>query len=130
MSPAAHPWRNPRIALTLFLVFLAGFSAGVAVFALGAHRWMHEAEAAPQWRESGRQDLLNRFKAELNLTQEQTRQLESVLDDYFTYYHTLQAQLDDVRASGRDRILRLLNNDQKRRFEQLMDEVQKHKQLR
>lgn len=130
MSPAARPWRNPRIALTLFLVFLAGFSAGIAVFAIGGHRWMPQAEAAPQWRETGRQDLLNRFKTELGLTPEQTRQLESVLDDYFTYYHTLQAQLDDVRASGRDRILRLLDDDQKRRFEQLMDEVQKHKQLK
>ncbi|HWR53878.1 MAG TPA: hypothetical protein VN428_22395 [Bryobacteraceae bacterium] len=133
MSPAAHPWRNPRIALTLFLVFLAGFSAGLAVFSLGAQRWMRGAEAAPQWRDTGdpgRQALLNRFKSELSLTPDQTRQLESVLDDYFTYYHTLQAQLDDVRASGRDRILRLLDNGQKRRFEQLMDEVQKHKQLR
>lgn len=130
MRPATRPWRNPRIALTLFLVFMAGFSAGVAAYAFAGHRWMREAQAAPAWRDNGKQDMLERFKTELNLTPEQTQQLESVLDDYFTYYHTLQAQLDDVRASGRQRILRLLNEDQKRRFNELMDEAQKHRQLK
>lgn len=130
MRPATRPWRNPRIALMLFLVFLAGFSAGLAAYAVAGQRWMREAQAAPSWRDNGRQAMLNRFKSELNLTQEQTQQLESVLDDYFTYYHTLQAQLDDVRASGRQRILRLLNDDQKRRFNELMDEAQKHRQLK
>ncbi len=124
MKPAARPWRNPRIALTLFLVFLAGFSAGLAVYAVAGNRWMGEAQAAPSWRDDRRQAMLERFKTELNLTPDQTQQLESVLDDYFTYYHTLQAQLDDVRSSGKERVLHILNDDQKKKFEQIMSEVQ------
>ncbi len=129
MKCASHPWRNPRIVLTLFLVFLAGFSGGLLTFRLGGHRLTPAAQAAPSW-DSGKAALLERFKAEVNLTPEQTRQLETVLDDYFTYYHTLQAQLDDVYADGRERILRILNEDQKRRFEQLMTALQEGKQLR
>ncbi len=129
MISASHPWRNPRIVLTLFLVFLAGFSAGVLTLRLSASYWTPAAQAAPSW-ESGKAALLDRFKTEVNLTPEQTVQLETVLDDYFTYYHTLQAQLDDVRADGRERILRILNDDQKRRFEKLMTALEENRQLR
>jgi len=129
MIRAAHPWRNPRILITLFLVFTAGFSAGLLTARLGGLHVTQAAEAAPTW-ETGRAALLERFKTEVNLTPEQTQQLEMVLDDYFTYYHTLQAQLDDVRADGKERIMRLLNDDQKRRFENLMAKMQEKRQLR
>lgn len=129
MASAQSPgWQNPRILLTLLLVFLCGASAGMLTMALGAHRWMHP-QAPPSWKEFGKEVSLQRFKKELNLTPEQTEQLETILDDFFTYYHTLQAQLDDVRASGKRRILRVLDDDQKRRFEKLMTELQ-GKQLR
>jgi hypothetical protein len=45
------------------------------------------------------------------------------------YYQTLQAQMDDVRATGKQRILRILREDQKQRFEKLIGEIQS-KQLR
>ena len=62
-------------------------------------------------------------------TPAQSEQLETILDDFFTYYHTLQAQLDDVRSSGKQRILRILNDEQKKKFEQLAAEPQ-NKSLR
>jgi hypothetical protein len=132
MTEAHTPgWRNRRILFTLFIVFLCGASAGMLAMALGAHHWMHglHAGSPPAWKESGREVSLQRFKKELNLTPVQTEQLESVLDDFFTYYHTLQAQLDDVRASGKQRILRILDEDQKKKFDKLMSELQ-DKQLR
>ncbi len=132
MTPAPTPWRHPRILLLLFLVFLAGVSAGMLVMALGVHRWIHETQAsASAFRDTGgKAAMLDRFKRELNLTPEQTQQLELVLDDFFTYYHTLQAQLDDVRARGKQDILRILDNRQKQKFERLMAEWQQNKQLR
>jgi hypothetical protein len=116
-------WQNPRILLTLFIVFVCGMTAGMLTMALGAHRWMHPGQQ-PAWRESGKEVSLQRFKTELNLTPQQADQLETILDDFFTYYHTLQAQLDDVKASGRQRILRILNDDQKRKFEKIMTDLQ------
>jgi hypothetical protein len=124
MTSAQSPgWQNPRILLTLLVVFLCGASAGMVVMAMGAHRWMH-ASSQPAWKESGKEVSLQRFKKELSLTPSQTEQLETILDDFFTYYHTLQAQLDDVRASGKQRILRILDDGQKRKFEKIMSEMQ------
>lgn len=122
-------WRNPRILLTLMVVFLCGASAGMLAMAMGAHRWMHgthgsvpAAPSQPVWREKGK--VLERFKTELDLTPSQAEQFETILDDFFTYYHTLQAQLDDVRASGRQRLLRILDDRQKKKFQEITDEMQ------
>jgi hypothetical protein len=124
----AVSWQNPRILLTLLIVFLCGASAGMLVMSLGVpRRWASVQQ--PSWKESGKEISLQRLKKELDLTPQQTEQLETILDDYFTYYHTLQAQLDDVRASGKNRIVRILNTDQKRKFEKLMLDFQ-DKQLR
>ena len=120
-------WRNPRILLTLLVVFLCGASAGALVMAMGVHRWMHGGSiptAQPAWKESGKDVTLQRFKRELDLTPAQTEQLETVLDDFFTYYHTLQAQLDDVRASGKQRMMRILDERQKKKFDRLIGEFQ------
>lgn len=132
VSSRSASWQNPRILLVLFLIFLCGASAGMLAMALGAHRWMHERmlPATPAWKESGKDVSLQRFRQELNLTPQQTEQLETILDDFFTYYHTLQAQLDDVRASGKQKILRILDDNQKKRFEKLMAELQEKQQLR
>jgi hypothetical protein len=126
MAAAQSPgWQNPRILLTLLVVFLCGATAGMLVMALGVHRWMHPASSSmPALKESGKEGSLQRFKKELNLTPAQTEQLETILDDFFTYYHTLQAQLDDVRASGKQRILRILDDGQKKKFEKIMGEMQ------
>ncbi|MGE5646431.1 MAG: hypothetical protein ACM336_11630 [Acidobacteriota bacterium] len=120
-------WRNPRILSTLLVVFLCGASAGALVMAMGVHRWMHGGSmptAQAAWKESGKDVTLQRFKRELDLTPAQTEQLETVLDDFFTYYHTLQAQLDDVRASGKQRMMRILDERQKKKFDRLIGEFQ------
>ncbi len=82
-------------------------------------------------KQDEREVTVRQFRQELILTPQQTEQLETILDDFFTYYHTLQAQLDDVRASGKQRILRILDENQKRRFEKIMAGSQEHQpQLR
>jgi Spy/CpxP family protein refolding chaperone len=124
----AASWQNPRILLTLLIVFLCGASAGMLVMSLSVHRRWAPVQQ-PSWKESGKDISLQRFKKELDLTPEQTEQLETILDDFFTYYHTLQAQLDDVRASGKSRIVRILNPEQRRKFDKLMLDLQ-DKQLR
>lgn len=131
MNSQTAVWRNPRILLTLLIVFLCGASAGMLGMALGQHRVMRASPQQSLWKEGGREISLEHFKNELNLTQAQTEQLETILDDFFTYYHTLQAQLDDVRASGKQRIVRILDENQKRKFEKIMAGSQEHQpQLR
>jgi hypothetical protein len=57
------------------------------------------------------------WKEQLNLTDEQTRQLTSILDDFAHYY-------DNLLADGHTRVLLILNEDQKRRYEQM---IQRHR---
>lgn len=111
---------NPRVLATLLLVFVCGVAAGVLVMHLAGHR-LHNPKSLA-WKEGGKQVTLERLKKELDLTPEQAAELEKVLDDFFTYYHTLQAQMDEVRATGKDRILRLLNERQRQKFEQMLAE--------
>ena len=46
-------------------------------------------------------------------------------DDFMKYYQTLQAQMDEVRANGKERILGVLDDSQKSKFNQMMGDLQK-----
>jgi hypothetical protein len=58
------------------------------------------------------------MKDGLNLSDDQTRQLTSILDDFSRYY-------DNLLADGNSRILRLLNPDQKKLFYQMLQQHRK-----
>jgi hypothetical protein len=125
ISAQSPGWQNPRVLLTLLVVFLSGAVFGMLAMSMGVHQWIHpHSQSQPSWREAGKDVSLQRLRKELDLSPAQSEQLETILDDFFTYYHTLQAQLDDVRSSGKQRILRLLNDRQKKKFEQLAAEPQ------
>ncbi len=112
--PLSTTWLSPRAAcvLTLALVFLAGAVAGALVMNLGTHTNRHRASF---WTESGKALYLERVKKDLDLTPAQTEQMESILDDFAKYYRT-------VLSDGKSRIMMILNADQKRKFEQLLQE--------
>jgi hypothetical protein len=120
MNPV--PWKNPRIIYTLLFVFLSGAVAGAVGVSLGMSRERHNQP--PFWKEGGREISLQRFKRELDLTPQQAGEIETVLDDFVMYYQTLQAQMDDVRATGKNRILKLLREDQKQKFDRMLTELQ------
>jgi hypothetical protein len=140
MVPAERaPWQNPRILTTLTLVFVAGAATGALVMQLGLHEVLHRASslrgiiphtAAPvppaattTAGAAGHQAVLIRFQTELGLTTAQTEKLALVLDDYSQYYQSLQDQLDDLRASGKTRIMQLLDADQRVKFEKMMNQL-------
>ena len=66
---------------------------------------------------------LNRFQAELGLSGAQTQKLALVLDDYSQYYQSLQDQLDDLRATGKTRIMQILDPEQRVKFEKMMNDL-------
>ena len=53
----------------------------------------------------------------------QTEKLALVLDDYRQYYQSLQEQLDDLRATGKTRIMQILNPEQRDKFEKMMTDL-------
>ncbi|HXP84240.1 MAG TPA: hypothetical protein VN841_05945 [Bryobacteraceae bacterium] len=117
--PASAPWRNARAVLTLVAVFLAGASAGALSMHFGFHEKPHPPVAMAS-REPSREVILQNFKTKLELTTEQTNELTMVLEDYRRYYQSLQDQLDDLRATGRNRIVQVLDPAQRAKFEKLV----------
>lgn len=116
------PWQNTRILGTLILVFLAGAAAGALTMQLGLHERLHHS--APSWREGNKEIFLQKFKNDLNLTGQQAQQVSAILADYTQYYQSLEDQLDEVRATGKDRIMQVLNETQRRKFEKMLTDLQ------
>src|SRR4051794_3948180 len=115
------PWQNPRILYTLIFVFLSGVGAGALTMRYGFPREKHRTAYG---QPGGKEISIQRFKSELNLTPDQTKEFETVLDDFMMYYQTLQAQMDDVRLTGKQRLVRILNDDQKQKFEHMLADMQ------
>jgi hypothetical protein len=111
------PWRNPRIVTTLLLVFLFGATSGAVL-----HDRLHRTASAGS-REPSRDAVLQKFKADLGLSGAQADKIALILEDYQQYYQSLQDQLDDLRATGKTRILQILNADQRGKFQKMMSDL-------
>jgi hypothetical protein len=108
-------WQDPRVITLLVLVFMAGAMSG----AIGMQTILHE-------RLHARTELsYEKLKDELHLSPEQAEQIRRILDDFVRYNQDLQAQIEDTRATGKNRIRAILDDDQKRRFEKICSEVQR-----
>jgi Spy/CpxP family protein refolding chaperone len=123
MAPAGQ---NPKVISTLVVVFLAGAAAGALAMQLGLHEKLHRTAAAASKPvpPAAKDAVLQRFKTELDLSAAQTQQMSSILDDYRHYYQSLQDQLDDVRAMGKTRIVQILDEAQRQKFDKMMTELQ------
>jgi Spy/CpxP family protein refolding chaperone len=111
-------WHNPRIFSTLLLVFLAGAAAGAVSMKFGLHQILHRS-AAPASKEA----VLQKFRTDLNLTPAQTEKISLILDDYRHYWQSVQDQQDDIRATGKMRILHELDPVQREKFQRMMAEI-------
>ncbi|MFB3775977.1 MAG: hypothetical protein ACE141_00165 [Bryobacteraceae bacterium] len=115
-------WLSPRVVLAVFLVFSSGALVGALVM-----RWsMNRADSRPQtlYAFDGREVALDQMVKELQLDPVQAQQLQTMLDDFVMYVQMLQMQMDEVRATGKSRILGILDEQQKAKFEKMMNEVQ------
>ena len=64
---------------------------------------------------------LSRLKAELNLSPDQEKIVTKELDDYAKYYQNIEEQREDVAELGKQRIMNVLNDQQKKRFNQIFN---------
>jgi len=127
MGPAD---KNPKVIGTLALVFLAGAAVGALIMQMGLHERLHRTVSAatattPAVPKASTNDaMVQRFKTELNLSADQTIKIAMVLSDYREYYKSLQDQLDDVRSTGKTRIMQILDDQQRAKFEKIMGNLQ------
>ena len=115
------PWQSPSILFTLLCVFLAGAATGAVTVRLGFPPEKHKPGVA--WNEAGREFSLQKFQKELDLSPDQTQEFARIIDDFMTYYQYAQAQMEDVRATGKSKILKILREDQKEKFKKMMNEA-------
>jgi sulfite exporter TauE/SafE len=115
MSSVSLPRPSERVAIfSLFLVFLCGAVVGAIGMSLTKSAGLHGVAPVS----AGLFMSVSEWKSELNLTDDQTRQLTSILDDFSRYY-------DNVLADGNSRILQILDPEQKKRFEKMLQQHRK-----
>jgi hypothetical protein len=114
-------WQNPRVLTTLLLVFLSGALAGAIGMQAGLHRSLHRGTS--YFRGDPVLFSYEQLRTQLNLTPDQSEHLKTILDDFAKYHDDLEAQIEDVRATGRNRIMQILTPEQRKRFEQLSNQL-------
>jgi hypothetical protein len=115
MATAALPRPNEKIAILSFLlVFLCGVVLGAVVMSFSGHARLHGTPPVA----NGLAMSVREWKDQLNLSDQQTVQLTSILDDFSHYY-------DNVLADGNSRIMQILNPEQRRKFELMLREHKK-----
>lgn len=114
-TAAALPRPVEKIAIISFvLVFLCGMVLGALAMSWSGHANLHGAAPAAD----GLSMSVTEWKDRLNLTDQQTEQLKSILDDFSHYY-------DNVLADGNSRIMQILNEDQQRKFQRMLKDHKK-----
>jgi hypothetical protein len=92
---AALPRPAEKIAIVSFiLVFLCGAVLGAVVMSVSGHFSLHGSQPPA----AGFSMSVPEWKQRLDLTDQQTEQLQSILDDFSHYY-------DNVLADGNSRIM-------------------------
>jgi uncharacterized protein (DUF1778 family) len=112
-------WSNPRVLAILAVIFLCGAALGSAV----TSRFLHARLTVPDRRatmESAQRLGVQHLKTELKLTPEQNETIMKVLDDYGKYYQNIEDEREDVAEHGKQRILSVLDEQQKRRFLEML----------
>jgi Spy/CpxP family protein refolding chaperone len=111
----ARSW-DPKVVclVTMLLVFLCGAAAGAVAMNFGVHTRLHQPAFDTV---AGKELYFARMQRELNLTPAQREQMESILNDMWQYYRT-------VLTESRSRVEQVLDEEQRRKFERLLQEQQ------
>ena len=105
---------NPKLAcgVVLTLVFLCGGVVGALTMDLVVH---NRPRPSPFDTPQGKAAYFEKMQRDLNLTREQSAQIESTLNDFWQYYRT-------VLSDAKQRIEVVLTPEQRRKFEQILQE--------
>jgi len=123
--PAADraSWQNPRILALLLLIFLCGALAGALTMRSSLHTKLHRGAASYWTSDNDKLFSYDTLKTQLSLTSEQSERLKTILDDFVKYHEDLEAQIEDMRATGKNRIKQMLTPEQRQKFERLCNKL-------
>ncbi len=119
-------WSNPKVLLTLGLIFVCGVACGSAVTQGYIHSHWHNTPAAVSPDiEKARSVGLTVLKSQLSLTPAQELSVTKILDDYGKFYQNIEDERQDVALDGKRRILEVLTPVQRDRFLKMVSEAAK-----
>ncbi len=108
-----------KMWLVLVAVFVLGSVTGVAL--TGLYRSRAAAGDRPETREKAMHDRFEKMRAELNLTDDQTKAVQAVIDETRNEYRALRTELrprfEEPRQKARARIRALLTPEQQQKFD-------------
>ena len=112
MNALVAPPKSAKATLmvSFALVFLCGAATGALFMNVSSHATRNRVALRGHF---GNQFELQHLQKELNLSEEQTRQLSMILDDVAMYY-------DHVLGDGQSRVMQILSDPQKEKFRQML----------
>jgi len=116
-----------KAAGLLILVFALGIGLGIVAARLLAARATADAASRPPG--TAQALLVGRLTQELDLTYDQQKQVSGILTDMQSKYNKIRQQEDpqyeQIRNLGRDHILHILTPQQRPKFEDFLQRLQK-----
>ena len=110
-----------KLAGMVAFIFFSGMAMGAFAMILAERYWLEpRAQALEQ---SEQQIALDHLSRELQLDEAQMREVEAILDQAIMQHADMIAQFQTNRLYGHDRIMRILNEEQKKRFDQVLSEI-------
>lgn len=115
-------------ALYLGLVFAAGLVLGAAAHRFHAVQTADARVVTPVKKSSSqyRKELIATLRMELSLSPEQVKDVNEIYDEIGKQYHavrkTIDPQVNALRAQRAERIMALLDDEQKVKYQEILDE--------
>lgn len=124
MTNAQVTFYKGKIAGVLSVVFLAGMGAGAVGTSVYQRQTLAGQAASAPHADSQRASLaVEHLRDELSLDNEQYAQVRGVLDECIMLEADMLTQIQLLRSDGRERIVKVLNSDQRAKFESLLHQV-------
>src|ERR1700685_285887 len=121
--------KRGEAAFLFFVVFLLGaLLGGVGNHVWGERVWGKQIINS----QPTRNEIVGDLTRDLQLTQDQQKQLGSIVDDtraqWRTLYTTIEPQHEQIREQSRNRIRAILTPEQKPKFEEFMHRIDEQRQ--
>lgn len=110
-----------RLVAIVALIFVSGAVAGGLTMHLADHRLLKPQLLTMDQAE--KELAVQHFSQELDLNQEQAKAMEAILDQFIMEQANLMQQMQHSRSTGHEQILRILNEDQRRRFQKVLSDL-------
>jgi LPS O-antigen subunit length determinant protein (WzzB/FepE family) len=122
-----------KAALWVGLVFLLGAAiGGMAGYVFAHQKYTVTNAAAPPSDAARRAQKVHELTSLVNLTPEQSQQVDAVIADVQSHMKsirkTLDPQLGEVRQQGRERIRAILSAEQRPKFEAFIQKLDEERQ--